>query len=204
MFKVVKIIGLVIVLLGLIIILCIVFSKHKNKKEKILLASNKMREEALDKLLVNQEAALKKEEENTFAAVPINVNYDVNALDKSKGKVGGKKNKSKKTMIQIVEKSELSVRKYMFDPKKSIFIGSKNGKNHIVNSSSTVDERQCEIKEVYDKVYVRNMGHPAKVIMSRGKQIAYIEQNYIELKSGDVISMANTTYQIDIIETNEM
>lgn len=200
----IEIIGLVIAVLILIVVLCIVLSKHKNKKEKMLLASNKMREEALDKLLVNRETSLKKEDESTFAAVPINVNYDVNALDKSTGKAVAKKNKRKKTMLQIIEKSELSVRKYMFDPKKSIFIGSKNGKNHIVNSSATVDERQCEIKEIHDKVCVRNMGHPAKAIMSRGKQIYYIEHNYMELKSGDVISIANTTYQIDIIETNEM
>lgn len=202
----IKIIGLVIVLLGLIVTLCIVVNKHKNKKEKMLLASNKMREEALDKLLVNQEAALKKEKENTFAAVPINVNYDVNALDKSMGKAVGKKSKSKgkKMVIQIVENSELSVRKYMFDPQKSIFIGSKNGKNHIVNSSVTVDERQCEIREIQEKVYVRNIGDSGKVILTRGKQIAHIEQNYIELKNGDIISIANTTYQIDIIATNEM
>ncbi|MBR4981521.1 MAG: FHA domain-containing protein [Lachnospiraceae bacterium] len=197
-------IGIGIALIGLIV-LCVVAKKQKNKKEKALLASNKMREEALDKLLFNQEAAVKKEEDTTFAAVPINVNYDVNALDKSIAKtVGKKKNKSKKMMIQIVENSELSVRKYMFDPKKSIFIGSKNGKNHIVNSSVTVDERQCEIKGVQEKVYVRNMGEPGKIILTRGKQIAHIEHNYIELKNGDIISIANTTYQIDIIATNEM
>ena len=197
--------AIVVGVLAAIIILCVVVKKEKTKKERTLLANDKMREEALDKLLVNQEAAFKTDAQPTFAAVPINVNYDVNALDKSKGKAGGKKkNKSKKMMIQIVEKSELSVRKYMFDPKKSIFIGSKNGKNHIVNSSATVDERQCEIKGVEDRVYARNLGHPAKVIVSRGKQTAYVEQNYIELRNGDVISIANTTYQIDIIIANEM
>lgn len=194
-----------IVAIIVLIILVVVSKQQREKKEKELLANNKMREEALDKLLFNQEAALKKEEDTTFAAVPINVNYDVNALDKSIGKsTGKKKNKSKKMMMQIVENSELSVRKYMFDPKKSIFIGSKNGKNHIVNSSATVDERQCEIKEIQEKVYVRNLGHPAKVLLTRGKQMAHVEHNYIELKNGDIISIANTTYQIDIITTNEI
>lgn len=198
-------VAIVIGVLAAIVILCIVVKKQKTKKEKTLLANDKLREEALDKMLFNQEAAFKTDGQPTFAAVPINVNYDVNAVDKSKGKAGGKKKrKNKKMMIQIVEKSELSVRKYMFDPGKSIFIGSKNGKNHIVNSSSTVDERQCEIRGMEDKVYARNLGHPAKVIVSRGKQTAYVEQNYIELKNGDVISIANTTYQIDIIVTNEM
>ena len=197
--------AIVVGVLAAIIILCVVTKKQKTKKEKTLLANDKLREEALDKMLFNQEAAFKTDGQPTFAAVPINVNYDVNAVDKSKGKsVGKKKRKSKKMMVQIVEKSELSVRKYMFDPGKSIFIGSKNGKNHIVNSSTTVDERQCEIKGMEDKVYARNLGHPAKVIVSRGKQTAYVEQNYIELKNGDVISIANTTYQIDIIVTNEM
>lgn len=198
-----KVIGIAVALI-VVICLFILIKKNKVKKEKALLANDKMREEALDKLLFNQEVSLKKEEPETFAAVPINVNYDVNAVDKSKTKVSGKKNKSKKMMLQVIEKSELSVRKYMFDPKKSIFIGSKNGKNHIVNSSATVDDRQCEIKGMQEKVYVRNLGHPAKVILNRGKQCAYIEQNYIELKNGDVISMANTSYQIDIIITNEV
>lgn len=196
---------IVVGVLAAVTILCVFLKKHKIQKEKTLQANDKMREEALDRLLFNQEVAFQQEEKATFAAVPINVNYDINAVEKSKSKaVGKKKVKNRTMMVQIVEKSELSVRKYMFDPRKSIFIGSKNGKNHIVNSSATVDERQCEIKGVDGKIYARNLGHPAKVIVSRGKQIAYVEQNYIEVKNGDIISIANTTYQIDIIVTNEM
>ena len=190
-----------ILLMGIILI--IISKKRKEKKAKALQASDKIREEALDRLLLNQETESRKEEP-TFAAVPIAVNYDVNSVEKTKDSTSRKKrNKSKKVMVQIVENSELSARKYMLDPQKGIFIGSKAGKNHIVISNANVDERQCEIRENAQKVYVRNTGSSGKVILRRGKQSAYVEQKYLELKTGDTLLIGNMLYRIDLIVANE-
>lgn len=202
MIKVKIVIGIIgVVLIGIALIT--ISKKRKEKKAKALQASDKIREEALDRLLINQETESRREEA-TFAAVPISVNYDVNAVEKNRDSSSHKKrNKSKKVMVQLVENSELSARKYMLDPHKGIYIGSKAGKNHIVVSNSNVDERQCEIRENSQKVYVRNIGSSGKVILKRGKQSAYVEQKYLELKTGDTLVIENMLYKIDLIVANE-
>lgn len=196
-----KIIISVFGILLTVIILSLISRKRKDKKIKAQIVGDKIREEALDKLLLNTETVVKKEEK-TFAAVPIAVDYDTNSIEKVNSLKKDKK-KSKKIMVQIVENSELSARKYVLDPKKGIFIGNAVGKNHIVTNSENVDERQCEIREHLGKVYVRNSGKSGKVVLRRGKQGAYVEQNYLELKTGDLLLLGNIIYKIDLITANE-
>lgn len=193
-------IGILAALLA-VIIFSLISKKRREKKAKAQLAGDKVREEALDKLLLNKEAEIRKEE-NTFAAIPFAVNYDVNSTEKA-NTTEKKKNKRKKVMVQIVENSELSARKYMLDPQKGIFMGSKNGKNHIVINSADIDERQCEIRESSEKVYIRNIGSSGKVVLRRGKQSAYVEQKYLEIKTGDALMIGNAIYRMELIIANE-
>lgn len=194
------IIGIFAILL-IIIILSLISRKKKEKREKALLVSDKIREEALDRLLLNKETEAKSAEK-TFTAIPIEVNYDANSIEKLKSNIFEKK-KNKKVMVQIVENSELSARKYMLDPGKGIFIGSKVGKNHIVINNTNIDAQQCEIRENSGKVYVRNIGSSGKVVLRRGKQSAYVEQKYLEMKTDDALLIGNTIYRIELIIANE-
>lgn len=184
-----------------VIIFSIISKKRREKKVKAQLAGDKIREETLDKLLLNKEAEIRKDE-NTFVAIPVAVNYDVNSIEKINTSEK-KKNRRNKVMVQIIENSELSERKYMLDPRKGIFFGSKTGKNHIVVSDSDIDERQCEIRENTGNVYVRNIGNSGKLVLKRQKQSVYVEQKYIEIKAGDTLLIGNTIYKIDLISTSE-
>lgn len=195
------IIGIIVIILILIFINTL-SKKRKIKKHKAMLANDKLREEALDKLLMNTEAEVKRDD-RTFAAVPVAVNYDANLIEKADS-AKKKKNKPKKIMVQIIENSELSARKYVLDPGKGIFIGSKVGKNHIVIGNENVDERQCEIREKAGKVYVHNIGTSGKVILKRGKQRVYVEQNYLEIKTGDALVIADTVYKMELISTAQI
>lgn len=187
--------------LFVVIVFSLINKKRREKKVKIQIASDKIREEALDKLILNKETEIRKDEK-TFAAVPVVVNYDVNSIEKINA-FEKKKTKRKKVMVQILENSELSARKYVFDPRKGIFLGSKVGKNHIVVSDSDIDERQCEIRENAGNVYVRNIGISGKLVLRRQKQSVYVEQKYLEIKTGDILVVGNVIYKVDLIITNE-
>lgn len=197
-----KIIVAIIAVILILIFISTVSKKRKIKKHKAMLANDRLREEALDKLLVNTEAEVKKDD-RTFAAVPVAVNYDANLIEKADS-AKKQKGKRKKIMVQIIENSELSARKYVLDPGKGIFIGSKAGKNHIVIGNENVDERQCEIREKAGKVYVHNTGTSGKVILRRGKQGVYVEQNYLEIKTGDALVIADTIYKMELISTAQV
>lgn len=160
-------------------------------------AEDKLREEALDKIILNDKA--QNDEGDVFSAKPFEVNYDAASVEKHTEKA---KKAKYRTMVQIVENSELSSRKYMFDPSKGIHIGGKNGKNDIVVSDMSVDDQQCEIVLSSSTVYIRNLGGSRKVVLKRGKQQAYVEKKYVELKSNDVILIGKTIFRIEIIKTN--
>ena len=107
-------------------------------------------------------------------------------------------------MLQITENNHISTRKYMLDPSKGIYIGSKTGANHIVvGNASTVDDRQCEIVESGNKAYVHNLGISGRVLLSRGGNRAYVEQKYIELKSSDTLYIGESILEIEIIRAKE-
>ena len=160
-----------------------------------------MREEALDRIILNENNS---EEEGANPAIPFEVRYDSNHTNKinpSKGRKSGKSNS--KIMVQITENNEISARKYMLDPSKRIYMGSKNGKNHIVVSDQHIDARQCEIIENGQNVYVHNIGGSGKLVLIRAGKKAYVESKYIELRSGDVLSIGETTFGIEVVRTKE-
>lgn len=182
-----------------ILFILLIKIRKKNKKQKIMAiqAEDKLREEALDKIILNDKA--QNDEGDVFSAKPFEVNYDAASVEKHTEKA---KKARYRTMVQIVENSELSSRKYMFDPSKGIHIGGKNGKNDIVVSDMSVDDQQCEIVLSSSTVYIRNIGGSRKVVLKRGKQQAYVEKKYVELKSNDVILIGKTIFRIEIIKTN--
>lgn len=192
----------------IVVLACIIFfilfillikMRKKNKKQKMMAiqAEDKLREEALDKIILNDKA--QNDEGDVFSAKPFEVNYDAASVEKNTEKA---KKARYRTMVQIVENSELSSRKYMFDPSKGIHIGGKKGKNDIVVSDMSIDDQQCEIILSSAAVYIRNLGGSCKVVLKRGKQQAYVEKKYVELKSNDVILIGKTIFRIEIIKTS--
>lgn len=186
-----------IVLITLFILLIKIRKKNKRQKIMTIQAEDKLREETLDKIILNDKA--QNDEGDVFSAKPFEVNYDAASVEKHTEKTSKDKYK---TMVQIVENSELSSRKYMFDPSKGIHIGGKIGKNDIVVSDMSVDDQQCEIVLSSATVYIRNLGGSCKVVLKRGKQQAYVEKKYVEMKSNDMILIGKTIFRIEIIMAN--
>lgn len=189
------VIGIAIIILLILFVLLLVI-KNKKKKQRLmhLQAEDKLREETLDRIILNNKA--QNGDEDIFSAKPFEVNYNVVDVEKYQGK------DKYRTMVQIVENSELSTRKFMFDPSKGIYIGGKKGKNDIVISDTSVDDQQCEIVLGSATVYIRNLGGSCKVVLKRGKQQVYVEKKYIELKSNDMILIGKTSFKIEIVKAN--
>ncbi|MBR1628652.1 MAG: FHA domain-containing protein [Lachnospiraceae bacterium] len=170
--------------------------KRREKREKEMMAGDRLREEALDSLLVNERARRSKME--TFSAKPVEVSYNANTSDPESGGRKGKKGGSKK-MLQILEISEVSERKYMLNPQKGIRIGSKNGKNNIVLTDSGVDDIQCEIMLFDGEIYTRNVGQRGSVVLYRGRQQAQVRQKAIPIRTGDVLQLGRTRLKLEIV-----
>lgn len=195
MYKTMIIAGIILLALILLIFL---YRRYGRRREMERLAQDKLREQALDRIILNEYAG--KGEDAAVSETPVEVDYQKGRSPKEKKRRGLAK-RDKKTMLQIVEKGELSERKYILDPRKKIFMGSGNGKNHIVINDPNVEERQCEIIESEGRVYVHNVGSPGKCILKRGKQKAYMENRYIELLTGDEIHLGGRKYKITFVRT---
>ena len=124
------------VILGLVLLSRLI--KRRNaKKEMQRNVEDKLREEALDRVLTDG-----RRQEKVSANVPFAVKYD---LDKRKKARGDEQQSVSEIMVQLIEHSELSTRKYMFHITDRITLGSKARENDIVITSAHVSERQCEL-----------------------------------------------------------
>lgn len=190
------------VVMAVIRLILFITRRTKKKNELAIKAEDKMRENALDGYILNPNAPenMKKIQE----AKPVEVSYDPNKV--MHGVPGDGKDRANKTkenvklMVQLVENSELSAKKYVLDPSVGIFIGSGVGMNNVVVSDSTLATRQCRIVEFEGMIYAQNIGHMGKVILSRGKNKAYVENNSVELRSKDILIVGNVLFKIEIIK----
>lgn len=184
---------------ALITLIKILTTRRARRREMELQASDKLREEALDRIILNNQGVGRQKE--IYSAKPFEVNYDSKMVERQPAVMSGIKT-GPALMVQIVENSELSARKYMFDPKQGIRIGSRHGQNNIVISSPDVDEVQCEILEHNGQILIRNVGRSGKVILERGRNRAYVEGGLIEMKSGDAILISNMIYRVNFVKAN--
>lgn len=192
---------LIFVLVPLIKLIIKIHKKNSKKTELAMHAEDKLREDALDQYILNPSAPPVSKE--TVEAKPFEVSYDASNVERvSPVKGKSKKKPEPKIMVQLIENSELSSRKYMLDPSAGINIGSRKGKNDIVVADTNVDSVQCNIIESNNKIYVRNMGGSGKLVLSRAGQRAFVEKKAIEIKTADLILLGKTVFRIELVKTN--
>lgn len=189
-------------LLIMIFLMIIIKRRKRVKSQKALQekAQDKLREKRLEKAILNDQVG--EDEDSHFRATPIEVNYDEETVGQFSAQHINVSSKKNKMMLQIREGSELAARTYMFDLTKSVHIGRKQDINDIVVSNERVSDTQCEIVLKDDKVCVRNIGKSGIVRMKRKRNKTEVGENYIVVKTGDVIEIANVIFLIEIINTN--
>ncbi len=85
--------------------------------------------------------------------------YDVDYANAGSGKDGTQKAKEGRShlMVQLIERTKLSTRKFMLNPARTIRIGSNLRENDISVLEQGISSFQYEIFSIGEKVYVRNL-----------------------------------------------
>lgn len=173
-----------------------IFAKKQRNKEINQAAADRVRDENLNSVILNHYGNDKNQKE-------VYVPYDVDYGNGESGKnVTGKNNfdiSVKQVMIQLIEKTELSTRKFVLNPAKKIRIGSDLQNNDISILSEGIAPQQCEIFSVKDKVYIRNLSTGMQTIIRRRKEKALVDEKGIRLLSNDTIILGKVMYEIMII-----
>lgn len=152
---------------------------QKKRKEMSML---RKRNEALNETLRNPQISL---EEGT-ASGPMEVQWDAKAIDDRYADQAT-------MMIELVEFSAYSRRKYIFPAGQIIRIGA-GAENHLILPREGVSEKHCEIFLLNKTVAIRNISSE-KVVLIRGKTSAFVNCDGVFLNNGDHIQLGTADIQ---------
>lgn len=192
----------ILILLGVFVLLGmgIVFLKwfvRQNQKNRELTraAADKVRDENLNNAILNHCARGETKE----VYKPYDVDYSNMNDDADKSIREFPKESEVHTMIQLVEKTELSTRKFMLNPAQKIRIGSELHDNDISVLAEGISLHQCEIFSVRNRVYLRSLSPENKTIIRRKKIQAIVDEKGVRLLSNDIIILGRVSYDITIM-----
>lgn len=191
---------IIVILLFGIRVIRLIIKKVKKKNELAIKAEDKIREDTLDEYILNPNVPI--DSKRIQGAKPIEVSYSANkTAPKASNLMQNNKSArgSARIMVQLVENSELSVRKYVLDPHDGIYIGTGVGVNNVTIPDPEIDVRQCRIIEHQGRVFVQNIGSKGKVTLIRGKNRAFIEQKASELHNKDALIIGKILFKIELI-----
>jgi pSer/pThr/pTyr-binding forkhead associated (FHA) protein len=193
--KVFRILLIVVVVVLIIMIIKKIVKKRQNAKELSMQAADKIRDENLNNVILNSHGV-----KSNARDIPIPYDVDYSNQSGNGNEIEKNANASKSPlMIQMVEKTNLSTRKFILNPEKGIRIGSDTQDNDITVFDQSVSPHQCEIFSAGNKVYIRNIGTENRTILKRKKESVIINENGIRLVSNDRIILGSITYDIRII-----
>lgn len=186
---------ILLVLVVGIVLLKKVISRNQKKKELSQAAEDKLRDENLNHVILNSYI---ENDQLKEVYKPYDVDYSNPNADK---KVSGRNTQKgeKHVMVQLIERTELSTRKFMMNPVRGIHIGSDSQNNDISVMAENISPCQCEIFSVMDKVFIKNLSSVNRTIIRRKKEQAIVNEKGIRLLSGDVVILGTVSYDITII-----
>ncbi len=192
-----------VALLVVFIILRVKSRKKKQlKKEMEQLAGERLRTEALDRMILNEKA-----QNDVIKGIKAYSEQPYQTRFSSTANAGySKPNMSpgRKLMLQVEETGLYSKRSYMLDPEQLISIGSGTG-NTIALPGMDIDQTQCEVGTFSaDKgsVYARNTGRQDRVILLRKRSSTYLGAGYAQIMDGDVLQIAEVSLKFNFIRLN--
>lgn len=172
--------GLAVVLL--LFVLRPVLKRKKLREQEKEMSLLQKRNEALNETLRNPKV---KAAENAPVA-PMEVHWDEKAVDRQhSGRAS--------MMVELVEFSTYSRRKYLFSAEQPIHIGSGT-ENQLVLSREGVAARHCKIFTINGALAVK-VAAGAKAVLVRGKTSAVISSEGVLLNNGDHIRMGTADVQ---------
>lgn len=166
-----------------------IFKNNKKKQEIKQAAEARIREESLDKMILNEHEV---NNERGKAYNPYEVSYENGIAVKQRQAVN-------QTMVSLEEKNDLSTKKFVLNPAKVIRIGSAVQGNDIVVQGNGISAYQCEIFGSGDHIFVRNKSHENRTILVRKREQAIVDEKGLRLQSGDRIVLGKVIYVVSLI-----
>ena len=164
------------------------WKRRSRRRELERSAEDKLREEALDRALVDRPP-----DADPAPSIPFEVRYDQNKKGGQAPRGGGE------VMLQLTERGELSTRKYMLHVTARVTLGSRTGENDIVVSGSRVAPRQCEIFRIGHDLFAKNLAPRTRVILNRGRRRLTVGAEAVQLRSGDELLIGHFVYEVTIL-----
>ena len=172
--------GLAVILL--LLVLRPVLKRKKLREQEKEMSLLQKRNEALNETLRTPKI---KAAENA-AVKPMEVQWDEKAMELQRtGRTS--------LMVELVEFSTYSRRKYLFSAEQPIHIGSGT-ENQLVLPREGVAARHCEIFAISGAMAIRTTAG-AKAVLVRGKTSAVISSEGVLLNNGDHIRMGTADVQ---------
>lgn len=177
----------------LIIVLRKLIKANQKKKELRQAALERARDEKLNSFILNRYSPSDHKE--------VYVPYDVDYSDGINGLQYDLNNRSVSNpiMIQIIERTGLSERKFALNASKGIRIGtSKEDDIEIISENRVMF--QCELFVIKNKLYARNNMPASMIIIKRNKKQAVVDARGLAIKSGDTLLIGTYSYTITIVD----
>ncbi|MCI9332988.1 MAG: hypothetical protein HFG05_12615 [Oscillibacter sp.] len=169
---------IVVILIGLVIRWRKVSAKMRQDREQI---DRKIKEDALDRALSN--GPLPKASVRPQA--PVEIHYD------------SKPKKESGSMLRLTEQAESVCKEYLFQCTATIYIGEEYGRAAVFEGRGA-GTLYCELFPHEDGMYVRLCGK-AECRLLRGRQIAALTPNAIQLRSKDKIETQTGVFLVEFI-----
>ena len=179
------------VLLVVLVVFILLMKRRKKRLEIERNAEDRLREEALDKILTGG----MRDGKRSVSAFDVKYDREQRVKRTSDGIQGGQT----PVMLQLTEKGELSTRKYMLHAAGRLSIGSRADKNDVVISGPNIADCQCEIIRVGKQLFISNLGKRGQVLLKRGKKQMVLEQEAVELQNNDILYIGSYTYKATIL-----
>lgn len=184
---------IILIIIGIIGIRKFLQKKQKEKELKQA-AEDKLRDENLNNVILNNHSDIKRLRK---VHIPYDVDYSTSKGTNDKNLNDGI-GKESHIMLQLIERTELSTRKFMLNPMLKIRIGSDLQDNDIAVLSEGISPHQCEIFSVGEKIYIKSISHDNQTILKRKKEQVIVDKRGIRLISNDKIILGNVVYEVMI------
>gem|GEM_PF-3604784 len=165
----------------LVVVLSALSRRRKKRKEFQEMSQIQRRNEALNNALRHPN----RKEEQSGPETPMEISWDDKAVKK--------KTAVQSLMIELVELSDYSRRKYIFRAGQSITIGCTEN-NQVVLPREGVADRHCEICMVKGRPCVKSASG-VTTILKRGKTEVLVSVKGVYINNGDLLHLGSAEVQ---------
>lgn len=184
------IVVIIILAIGVVALLIANIKTKKNNneyKENLSLYKKSVREEHLNKKLMNEYHQMDKYVSDT-TIVPYEVEfheeYKVEKLDA--------------ICVQLIYEGNLATRKYMVNVENQAYLGSDRS-NKVCIAEKDIDRKHILFIKQGQELYIQNISAELPAVLKRGKQQYTLTDLPVKVNNGDILEFKESTMKIGLV-----